>query len=324
MNHQIITPPNVENALTTPETKPHVNAAFAYLSTLHSKSSRITMKSKLHHVAELIGCQSIADVDWDEMLPEQVLALMVKLETEGKKGSTINSYLSALKGVAHASWLAQQMDHERLLRIQAIKQVRYHRLPTGRSISFRESAQLLKAFDVRTPGGARDHAAAALFLGCGIRRSECAEALMENYNDYEKSLRIVGKGNKERIVYLPNETAEALDYWIRRFRGTDKGPLICRIFKGGHVAPGKGIDPRTIGTIMKEYMEKVMDEDPTTMHLHFSTHDFRRTFATRLLSDNVDIVSVQKMMGHASVTTTAQYDRRADEERKRIAQKIKL
>ena len=323
MDNLTISPTN-ENALVADAPPPPINAAYAYLATLHSKTSRITMQSKLHHVAEMVGCKSIADVRWDLMLPEQVLALITRLEAEGKKGSTVNSYLSALKGVAHAAWLARQMDHEVLLRIKAIKQVRYHRLPTGRSVTFRESAQLLRNFDLKTAVGARDHAAAALFLGCGIRRSECAECRMENYNDYDRSLKIIGKGNKERIVYLPNESAEALEFWVKRFRGTDKGPIFCRIFKGGHVAPGLSIDPRSIGKIMKERMEKVMDEDPTTMHLHFSTHDFRRTFATRLLSDNVDIVSVQKMMGHASVTTTAQYDRRADEERQRIAQKIRL
>lgn len=304
--------------------KPKVNAALAYLATLHSETSRISMGSKLRTVARMVGAASVLECDWDSMRPEQILLIIRMLEKEGKAGSTVNNYLAALKGVAHASWLAHQMDHETLLRIQAIKQRRFKRLPSGRSLTYRESSALLNGMDCSTAKGARDYAIAAVFLGCGLRRAEAAEALIENYIAAEGALRIIGKGDKERMVYLPDQAVDAVQTWIKSFRGSEPGPLFCRIYRNGRCEPSLGLDPRSIGQIMKDRMLDAAHVSGNVNAEHFSTHDFRRTYATRLLAENVDITTVQKLMGHANVSTTARYDRRGEEEKKRVSKKVKL
>ena len=320
--HDIVTTPNTGTSLGAQTAKPKVNAALAYLSTLHSETSRISMGSKLQVVARMVGSTSIADCSWDQMQPEQVLLILQMLEKTGKTGATVNSYLAALKGVAKASWLAHQMPHEILLRIQAIKQRRYKRLPTGRSLSYEESAALLANIETFTPIGSRDYALAALFLGCGLRRAEAAEAKLENYDAEEGSLRIIGKGDKERIVYLPPPAMDAIGHWIRTFRGSAPGPIFCRVYKNGRVDPSAGIDPRSVGEIMKNRMiDAHGGKEPAA---HFSTHDFRRTFATRLLSENVDITTVQKLMGHSNISTTAGYDRRGEDEKKRVSKNVRI
>ena len=304
-----------------PRLKRKVNAAVAYLASLGSDTSRSSMGLKLNRVARLTGASSIYDCNWDAMTPEDILLILRMLETEGKAGSTINNYLAAMKGVAKASWLANQMSHEMMLRIKVIKERRYSRLPTGRALSYMESARFLDNIDRSTARGNRDYALAALFLGCGVRRAEATFAELDNYDPDEGTLRIIGKGNKERMVYLPDAAKDALNIWIDKYRGYAPGAIFCRILKNGTVVPSQAMDPRSVGAIMKKRMEDAAGQDKAK---HFSTHDFRRTFATRLLADNVDIAIVQKLMGHANISTTASYDRRGEEEKKQVGRKVKL
>ena len=94
-----------------------VNAALAYLATLHSKTSRKSMASKLNMFARWAGYADLRDCRWGEMRTEHVLAFMAKQEKDGISASTSNCYLAALKGVAKTAWLARSMDHENYLRI---------------------------------------------------------------------------------------------------------------------------------------------------------------------------------------------------------------
>ena len=124
-----------------------VNAALAYLATLHSPQSRKSVASKLNVFARWTGAADLRDCRWGEMKTEHVLAFLAKQERDGISGSTSNCYLAALKGVAQAAWLARSMEHEDYLRIKSLKQRRFYRLPTGRALSFDESRNLLAGCD---------------------------------------------------------------------------------------------------------------------------------------------------------------------------------
>ena len=139
-----------------------VNAALAYLATLHSPQSRKSVASKLNVFARWTGAADLRDCRWGEMKTEHVLAFLAKQERDGISGSTSNCYLAALKGVAQAAWLARSMEHEDYLRIKSLKQRRFYRLPTGRALSFDESRNLLAGCDADTAIGARDRAVIAL------------------------------------------------------------------------------------------------------------------------------------------------------------------
>ena len=176
---------------------------------------------------------------------------------------------------------------------------------------------------------------AMILLGCGLRRAEAAEARFENYQPDDASRVIVGKGNKERRVYLPEPAKAALDVWIDHWRGTEPGALFCRIRRESMVMPEHHITPVAVGLILKNYMDQVYTltdlnagqgapRGKLPRQPHFSTHDLRRTFATRLLDDGVDLVTVQGMMGHANVSTTAKYDRRGEEARRRASKKVRI
>ena len=294
-----------------------VNPALLYLSELGSKEGRRTMRSKLNRVAVLVGAKSIETCDWSKMRPQSVHAVLLRLEQENLSASTINNYLAALKGVAFQAWKESLMSSETLQRIRAIKSRRSSRLPKGRCLSMEESARLLACNRGKSAVvDVRDKAVLTLMLGCGLRRSEVCGLSLDDFDREERSIRLVGKGNKERTVYLPGEAYECLLEWLE-FRGARSGPIFTRIFRGGHLLTEKRLSESAITLILKERLSIAGQKNATP-------HDLRRTFATRLIEDGNDLVKVQRAMGHANVQTTARYDRRGEKDQKEMALNVRI
>jgi site-specific recombinase XerD len=126
-------------------------------------------------------------------------------------------------------------------------------------------------------------------------------------------LLIRGKGDKERKAYLENGAAQALSDWLV-VRGSDPGPVFCRVRKGGRVITGDGLSGEAMRLIL-EGRQKEAGLAPLTWH------DFRRTFVGDLLDDGVDLATVQALAGHADPGTTSRYDRRGEESKRRAARK---
>ena len=116
---------------------------------------------------------------------------------------------------------------------------------------------------------------------------------------------LVGKGNKERLVYLDNGAAMALRDWLA-LRGAQPGALFSRGLKGGRVRPG---EPMTAQAIHDVIVRRAQQAGVA----HVSPHDLRRSFVSDMLDAGVDIATVAAMAGHASVNTTARYDRRGEQ-----------
>lgn len=309
---------------TDAESKP--NPALVYLASLHSDSSRASMKSKLNVVARLLGGRDLYDCAWEKLRAEHVIGLMTKLaedggkstERRGRAGSTVNCYLAAMKGVAKAAWISGQIAHEDYLRVTTVKELRYSRSPAGRSLSFRESRTMLQKWDPDRKIDVRDQAILMLMLGCGLRRGEIPYLVIDRYFPDEGALTLIGKGDKERKVFLPDEVQESIDDWIGRVRGHGPGRIFGRILKNGSLDLTHPLDPRSVGMIVQNRLKSSGIESKLT------AHDLRRTFATRLLDDGIDITTVKNMMGHANIATTARYDRRGEEVQKRAARSVRL
>jgi integrase len=123
-----------------------------------------------------------------------------------------------------------------------------------------------------------------------------------------------GKGGKDRTVYLPDGVLPIIEDWLE-IRGREAGALICHINKSGAVTL-RQLTPQAVLFIL----EKRGAEAGVT---NFSAHDFRRTFISELL-DSTDIVTVQKLAGHASPELTSRYDRRGEEVQQRAVQAINV
>ena len=124
---------------------------------------------------------------------------------------------------------------------------------------------------------------------------------------------VASKGNKARTVYLGIGAKLAMTGWID-VRGHAAGPLLYRIRKGGKIVEERLTD-QAIWVILEKRF-KAAKVKP------FTPHDLRRTFAGEMLDAGVDLVTVQKLMGHASPVTTSRYDRRDEKTKMDAATKI--
>jgi site-specific recombinase XerD len=155
--------------------------------------------------------------------------------------------------------------------------------------------------------GLRDAAIVSLLYGCGLRRAELVALDVAHYIKEENELIVRGKGNKQRAVPVGN-AAPALEDWLR-VRGPGDGPLFCGL--GNRNRRGRLTDQAVYNTLRKRAsLARVA---------RLSPHDFRRTFVGDLLDAGADIVTVQKMAGHANPATTSRYDRRDKRARHKAA-----
>ena len=125
----------------------------------------------------------------------------------------------------------------------------------------------------------------------------------------------LGKGGKDRIFYLPRGAIALVENWLR-IRGFMPGPLLCPVNKGGNLQMRRMTPDAVLKILKKRALQAGVEE--------FSPHDFRRTFCSDLLDASVDIVTFQKLAGHASPVTTAKYDRRGEETKRRAVQKLEF
>ena len=282
-----------------------LNPARAYLLSLNSLRSRQTMASFLGIVAGMLGATSLESCSWGSLRRHHVMAVTELLRDTGRATATVNTYLSALKGVAKEAWMLKLMDVESFQHIRAVRNLRGSRLPRGRALPPEEIRALFGACEADDSSiGVRDAAMLAVILGCGLRRSEAVGLDLSDVVTHERALRVLGKGNKERLAYMPAGTWQRLTMWIEQVRGEREGPLFTRIRRFDTLTNDRLTDQAVYHVLQVRQRQAGIAK--------CAPHDLRRTFATAMLDNGEDLITVKDAMGHASVTTTQQYDRRGE------------
>lgn len=299
------------------------NPAAVYLTSLGSPASRRTMHSALDTMAGMIsgGQLDALTFPWHELRYQHTQALRAQL-AERYAASTANKFLSALRRVLKESWRLGLMAGEDYRAAADVEGVKGSTLPAGRSLTSGEITALFNACaNDSSPNGARDAAIIALLYACGLRRAEVVALNLDDYDADSGRLVVRGKRNKERAVFVRGGAAAAMADWLA-VRGLDTSPtpaLFIPTRRGGHLLYTQQGNPARLTTqAIYNILDKRADEASVK---DFSPHDMRRTFISDLLDRGADIVTVQKLAGHASPTTTARYDRRP-EEAKRKAQEL--
>ncbi|WP_199044240.1 tyrosine-type recombinase/integrase [Glycomyces salinus] len=281
-----------------------------YLDSLGSAESRRTMRGCLDRIAQLLSGDEAATgagQPWHLLRYEHTSRLRAAMLDAGWSGSYVNKHLAALRRVLKEAWRLDQMAAEDYQRACDIAPVKAQRLPVGSQVDAEALGGALYACDIDPgPAGARDAAVLATLYSTGCRRSEIASMRLVDYDRTERSIRIVGKGNKERQVYLTEAAAERLDRWLA-VRGTASGALFCPINKAGRLRLDGNRPARLTGQAIADLLAKRLVEAGQRRH---TPHDFRRTFIGELLDAGVDLAITQSLVGHASPATTARYDRR--------------
>ena len=164
-------------------------------------------------------------------------------------------------------------------------------------LSVEEVEAILGSVDTRTWTGLRDRAILEVLYGCGLRVSEASTLKISNVYLNERFVRVVGKGDKERIVPMGEAAAEALEAYLgerpeaqERFEDT--------LFLN---ARGGGLSRVSIFNLVKK--QAII----AGIHKEISPHTFRHSFATHLIEGGADLRVVQEMLGHESILTTEIY-----------------
>src|SRR5579859_1500308 len=215
--------------------------ASVYIESLARGDSQRTMKSTLCSLVQmmlpdqLITEEAIYAFPWEMLRFEYTTMLRARL-AERYRPATANKHIAALRGVLKAAWQLELMNAEAYHKAASIKNVRGSTLPAGRSLKDGELRALLLACQKdATIKGCRDLALLALLFATGLRRQEIIRLDVADYDRDTHALRVRGKGQKERLVYVEATGAyEALQTWLSH-RGDTPGPLFVRIRRGGHL-----------------------------------------------------------------------------------------
>jgi len=139
----------------------------------------------------------------------------------------------------------------------------------------------------------RDTAILELFYSTGIRMSELQGLNVEHVDVYSETLRVLGKGRKERVCPIGGPAVRALQKYQSKL-GVYEGPLF-------RSKVGKRMSTVAITDVVEKYWKL------SGMPVHVTPHKFRHSFATHLLNNGADLRSVQTLLGHASLSTTQIY-----------------
>ena len=183
------------------------------------------------------------------------------------------------------------------------------RLP--KYLSLDESIAFLKSID--GPYKERDFAMFVIFLTCGLRVSELTGINIKDINYSQNSLRVIGKGNKERHVFLNEMCMDAIKSYLE-IRPNDKlmGDARNALFISSKMTR---ITPRSVERICKKYFEAAGVDSSV-----YTPHKLRHTAATIMYRDgDVDIRTLQEILGHSNLSTTQLYTHIKNEDMKNAA-----
>ncbi len=180
----------------------------------------------------------------------------------------------------------------------------------GREISLADIRRLLNTKSAASARlDARDTALIAVFLSTGLRVSEVSEIDMGDLTispDGGASFSVRSKGGRRRGVWLAPSATELLAAWLK-VRGDHPGAVFDSTAR-----PGKALTPYGVSQLLERRARAAGISE------RFTSHDMRRTFATRALRDGVDPFTLQRLLGHVNVQTTLIYDRRTELEDREV------
>jgi integrase/recombinase XerD len=171
------------------------------------------------------------------------------------------------------------------------------------TLSYPEIEKLLEAIDLSKPEGGRNRAMIEILYSSGLRVSELIDLKLTNVYSDAGFLRVVGKGNKERLVPIGRDALKYLNLYVEQIRGI-----------APHKPAQKGFEPYVFLNRYGRKLTRVMvftviKNLALTIGLKktISPHTFRHSFATHLIEGGADLRAVQEMLGHESITTTEIY-----------------
>jgi integrase/recombinase XerD len=277
---------------------PDVESFLALLAANRSPRTVTAYRRDLAALADWLG-RPAASVTVDEL--ERYVA---ELRAAGLSRATIARRVAAIRSLFRHLALVGRVEENPAAALQLPR--RQRRLP--RTLSPGEAERLLEAASGTAPRALRDRALAELLYGAGVRVSE-AVGLERGGVDLERRVvRVLGKGDRERVVPIGREAADALRRYLSRGRphlDRRQRPELFLNAQGGPLT-------RAGAFLILRRLAGKAGLEPERVHPHLLRH----SFATHLLEGGADLRSVQELLGHADVSTTELYTHVSDRRRR--------
>ena len=253
-----------------------------------------TLENYRHALAEFR--KSVPTPGWKELTADHFRRYLFEISKRGLARSTIRLHFAALR--TFFKFLTQRHN----LIVNPLKEVQLPKLEkklplvlTATQIDELLSAPLRVERSKRAPVWmpARDAAILELFYSSGLRLAELVSLNVESVDPFTESVRVLGKGRKERVVPVGAPALLAIQKY-RQEANVHSGPLFLSKVR-------KRIAHVNVGLILRRYLPH------TSIPVRVSPHKLRHSFATHMLDAGADLRSVQALLGHASLSTTQIY-----------------
>ena len=254
----------------------------------------------------LIHVNQLGVTEFSQLTINHIRSWLANLQSRGSARSSITRRVVSIRAFtywgARNGWLEADIGRD----LVAPKPERH--LPEVLDIeraSMALEALHLRASEEPSPLAIRDVAIVETLYGSGIRVSELTGLNLDDVDRERSTLRVIGKGNKERVVPIGNPAMRALDRWISEGRPELSSDAIQRaLFLGSR---GKRIDQRVVRDVVYDATEAVGAEK------RLGQHALRHSAATHLLEGGADLRTVQEILGHSSLSTTQIYTHVSEE-----------
>ena len=234
------------------------------------------------------------NIDFKTINYNQIRDYLKYLDSLNLKNSSISRKLSSIRSFYNYLVLDNIIQDNKFLSIKNPK-IEKH-LPNF--LNYNEISDLLNSIDTKDIKGLRNRLIIELLYATGIRVGELCKIKITDIEESNKTIKIHGKGSKERIVFYGEYCQIYLDEYLkRRDELLDDNKTNILLISDSH----KAIEVYDVENIMAKIVHDI------SLKHHVTPHTLRHTFATHLLNNGADIKSVQELLGHSSLNTTGIY-----------------
>jgi integrase/recombinase XerD len=264
----------------------------------YSENTRVAYKNDLSQFLTFLRRKAKPSIArWSEVQKDQLVAYIMHLKTEREYASTtVARKVAAIKSFFHFLVAEGLIQDDPTATLDSPRVKKY--LP--RAISQKDVEKLLEAASrQQSPRGLRDRAILELLYATGMRVSELVSLDVGWVDLASASVRVFGKGNKERIIPIYERAVEAVRAYLENgrmqlLRSPDKKALFLN-------QRGDRLTRQGLWLIVKGYVQEAGLKVPVT------PHTLRHSFATHMLRGGADLRNVQELLGHANIATTQVY-----------------
>ena len=250
--------------------------------------SEYTIKNYQLDLTDFFKYVNASNIDFLNIENIHVRGYLKYLDTCNLKNTTISRRISALR--TFYNYLLEKGFAKNNIFLNVKNPKLEKKLPNY--LNYTEIEELLASIDTSNPEGLERRLLIEMFYSTGCRVGEMVNVKISDIDFYNKTIKVMGKGSKERIVYYGDYASKYLEDYLKN---KDRKEYLFTNKKG------EKLTIEEVEYIVRDIMKHI------SIKTHVTPHTLRHTFATHLLNNGADIRTVQELLGHANLSTTGIY-----------------